>query len=81
MKIVILSDDFLPRSFGGGGIIASWQALELAKRGHEVSVITTVQEKGLEQKIFRDGLKNTERTKSRRCSYTQRPHSFVVLHT
>jgi phosphatidylinositol alpha-1,6-mannosyltransferase len=55
MKIVILSDDFLPRSFGGGGIMASWQAIELAHRGHDVQVITTVQEKNLEGTVKRDG--------------------------
>lgn len=55
MKILILSDDFPPRSFGGGGIIASWQALELARRGHDVHVITTVQDKALERKIVRGG--------------------------
>jgi glycosyltransferase involved in cell wall biosynthesis len=45
MKVLILSDDFPPKSFGGAGIIAYTQAKELAKRGHEVSVITTTQNK------------------------------------
>lgn len=55
MRILILSDDFLPRSFGGGGVIATWQAVELARRGHDVTVITTVQEYGLPEKINQDG--------------------------
>jgi glycosyltransferase involved in cell wall biosynthesis len=40
MKILILSDDFPPKSFGGAGIIASIQAQELQKRGHEVKIFT-----------------------------------------
>ena len=56
MKIVILTDDVPPRSFGGAGIIASWQARDLAKRGHEVFIITTVQEKSLEKRIIQDGI-------------------------
>ncbi len=40
MKILILSDDFPPKSFGGAGIIASVQAQELQKRGHEVRIFT-----------------------------------------
>ncbi len=45
MKILIISDDFPPNSFGGAGVIALGQARELVKRGHEVSVITTTQNK------------------------------------
>jgi glycosyltransferase involved in cell wall biosynthesis len=55
MKILILSDDFPPKSFGGAGIIAFEQAKEFVKRGHQVSVITTVQEKNLAQRISQDG--------------------------
>lgn len=56
MKIIILSDDFPPKSFGGAGIIAFWQAQELVKRGHEVTVITTVQEKSQEGINIKQGL-------------------------
>lgn len=40
MKILILSDDFPPKSFGGAGIVASIQAEELQKRGHQVKIFT-----------------------------------------
>jgi len=56
MKIVILSDDFPPKSLGGAGIVAFMQAKELSKRGHEVSVITTFQDKGVDEKIELDGM-------------------------
>ncbi len=42
MRVAFLSDDFPPASFGGAGIVAADLATELAKRGHEVIVITTV---------------------------------------
>jgi glycosyltransferase involved in cell wall biosynthesis len=45
MKILILSDDFPPISFGGAGIIAYNHAVALSKRGNEVVVITSVQDK------------------------------------
>lgn len=41
MKIVFLSDDFPPTSFGGAGISTFELALGVQKAGHEVSVITT----------------------------------------
>ena len=41
MKIVILSDDFPPESFGGAGISTYDFALSLKKAGQDVSVITT----------------------------------------
>lgn len=56
MKIIILSDDFPPKSFGGAGIIAYGQACELAKRGHEVTVITTTQNKKDVGKNIYEGL-------------------------
>lgn len=42
MKIVYLSDDFPPQSFGGAGIVACQLAKGMQSRGHEVSIITTV---------------------------------------
>ncbi len=44
MKILILSDDFPPVSFGGAGIIAYNHARALLSRGDEVVVITSVQD-------------------------------------
>jgi glycosyltransferase involved in cell wall biosynthesis len=46
MRILFLSDDFPPESFGGAGIVAFRDAAALAKRGHEVAVITTKQRTG-----------------------------------
>lgn len=41
MKIVFLSDDFPPRSFGGAGISTFELAVGFQRSGHEVIVITT----------------------------------------
>lgn len=41
MKIVFLSDDFPPQSFGGAGISTYDLALGVKRAGHDVSVITT----------------------------------------
>lgn len=56
MKIIILSDDYPPISFGGAGIIASMHAEEFVKRGHQVYVLTTVQDKKLETTFERNGV-------------------------
>ncbi len=56
MKIVILSDDFPPKSLGGAGIVAYMQAKELSRRGHSVSVVTTFQDKGVDEKMDVEGL-------------------------
>lgn len=53
MKILLLSDDFPPKSFGGAGIVAYMQAKELSKRGHEVDVITA-EEKDRAEEIMRE---------------------------
>jgi glycosyltransferase involved in cell wall biosynthesis len=45
MKILFLSDDFPPKSFGGAGIITADLAVGIRDAGHEVYVITTVQNK------------------------------------
>lgn len=45
MKIVFLSDDFPPTSFGGAGISTYELALGMRKAGHEVIVITTCRKK------------------------------------
>ncbi len=56
MKILILSDDFPPKSSGGAGLVAFMQAKELANRGHSVSVITTFQEEDSDEKIDFEGM-------------------------
>jgi glycosyltransferase involved in cell wall biosynthesis len=45
MKIVLLSDDFPPHSYGGAGIVALNLAKGLFERGYEVFVITTSSDK------------------------------------
>lgn len=45
MKIVILADDFPPRSLGGAGFSTYKLAIGLKNAGHTVSVITTCREK------------------------------------
>ncbi|OGG58844.1 hypothetical protein A2765_00485 [Candidatus Kaiserbacteria bacterium RIFCSPHIGHO2_01_FULL_56_24] len=44
MRILILQDDFPPRHIGGSGSIAYASAQELRKRGHEILVVTAVQD-------------------------------------
>lgn len=41
MKILFFSDTFPPNNFGGAGAVAFSLALELKKKGHEISIITT----------------------------------------
>lgn len=50
MKIVFLQDDFPPESAGGAGMVAGSLALELKKRGYDVSVISATREKSNEGK-------------------------------
>lgn len=57
MKLLFLSDDFPPQSFGGAGIVAFNLAKALCKLGHSVSVITTVQDKKAEGVVEYEGLK------------------------
>lgn len=57
MKILILQDDFPPYEFGGAGVIANLIAKGFANKGHDVFVITTVQEKNLEGEFYENGLK------------------------
>lgn len=54
MKIVILSDDFPPTSFGGAGIIAANLSRALAEKGNSVWVVTVTQKKE-EEGQFQDG--------------------------
>ena len=57
MQILILSDDFPPKSFGGAGRIALNLACGLQKLGHQIFVITTVRNKLDEGNIDYQGLK------------------------
>ncbi|PIR44973.1 MAG: hypothetical protein COV10_02080 [Candidatus Vogelbacteria bacterium CG10_big_fil_rev_8_21_14_0_10_51_16] len=56
MKILFLSDDFPPQSFGGAGISTYDLALGVQKAGHEVFVITTCRNKEESGKIDYNGL-------------------------
>lgn len=56
MKILILSDDFPPKSYGGAGIVASVQAEELKRRGHEVVVFSVYDDKDKINPRFRSYL-------------------------
>ena len=44
MKILFLTDDFPPKNFGGAGIVTHTLATGLVEAGHELFVITTVQD-------------------------------------
>lgn len=57
MRILILSDDFPPRSFGGAGFSTFYLACGLKKAGHQVFVITTCREKSPEEALDYQGLK------------------------
>lgn len=56
MKILILTDDFPPQSFGGAGDSTFYLALGLKRAGHQVSVITVCQHKSDEAKLDYQGL-------------------------
>lgn len=56
MKIVLLSDDFPPNSFGGAGTVAYDLAMGLQKKGHDIFLITTVRKKSEEGEIKLNGL-------------------------
>ena len=57
MRILILSDDFPPQSFGGAGFSTFYLACGLQKAGHLVFVITTCREKSEEGELDYRGLK------------------------
>jgi hypothetical protein len=56
VKILILSDDFPPQSFGGAGLVAFNLAKGLKNAGHEAFVVTTVREKSEEGEMDYEGL-------------------------
>src|SRR3989344_117193 len=57
MKILFLSDDFPPQSFGGAGISTYDLARGMKKAGHEVFVITTCRKESESGELNYDGLK------------------------
>lgn len=57
MRILILSDDFPPQSFGGAGFSTFYLSGALQKSGHEVFVITSCQKKSEEGELDYQGLK------------------------
>jgi len=57
MKILILSDDFPPLSFGGAGISTFDLSRGFSRAGHQVFVITTCQKKNEERDFEYEGLK------------------------
>src|SRR3989344_788272 len=57
MKIIILSDDFPPKSGGGAAVIASIHASALTERGYEIIVITTVENKSQAGESNENGIK------------------------
>jgi len=57
MKILILQDDFPPKSYGGAGVVAFNLAQSFKDRGHDVSVISTVKDKEEEGEEEINGVK------------------------
>lgn len=57
MKIIYLTDEFPPESFGGAGIVAYDFVKTVAKKGHEVFVVTTTRNRSLEEESVFEGLK------------------------
>lgn len=76
MKVIFLQDDFPPYAKGGAGIVAATLARELAKRGHELTVVTSVQDKALAGSFQEDGMR-IERIYS---DYAPRWRSWISLY-
>ncbi len=76
MRIVFLQDDFPPHAKGGAGIVAATLARELTKRGHELTVVTCVQDKSLAGSFQEEGMR-VERIYS---DYAQRWRSWRSLY-
>jgi len=76
MKILILSDDFPPQSFGGAGYSTFYLASGLQKAGHQVYVITAIRNKKEQGGINYQGL-NVFRIYSK---YHQRWRAYLSLY-
>jgi len=57
MKILILQDDFPPKSYGGAGVVSFNMAQGLKDKGHDVYVVSTVKNKEEEGKEELKGVK------------------------
>lgn len=57
MKILYLTDEFPPESYGGAGIVACDFAKAVARKGHKVFIITTTRNRSLEEESVSEGLK------------------------
>ena len=57
MRILILSDDFPPQTFGGAGFSTFYLALGLQKAGHQIFALTTCRNKSDEARTDYRGLK------------------------
>ncbi len=55
MRLLLLTDDASPAARGGAGRIVLMLRGALARRGHEVTLLTTHQEKESAEKIWKDG--------------------------
>ena len=64
MKILFLTDSFPPLNMGGAGSVAHDMAMELLKKGNQVFVLTTVQNR-FKQGEYNDGGLNVFRIYSR----------------
>src|SRR6266508_1472110 len=56
MKVLVLSDSFPPHNLGGAGEVAHLVSQGLAQRGHDVLVLTTVDDRASARTERRDGL-------------------------
>jgi glycosyltransferase involved in cell wall biosynthesis len=77
MKILFLSDDFPPKSFGGAGIITSILARGIKDARHDVYVITTIQNKQ-EREGWRDF--NGVKVYDMYVDYYQKLASYISLY-
>ncbi len=76
MKIILLQDDFPPYAKGGAGIVAASFAHELVKHGHDLTVITAVQDRAQVGSFKESGIR-IERIYS---DYQQRWRSWLSLY-
>lgn len=75
MKILFLSDDFPPESFGGAGIVASNLAYAMAQKGHDVIVLTTTKDPSSVGESILNGIKII----TLHSDYHQRYRNFVSV--
>jgi len=76
MKILILQDNFPPKSYGGAGVVAFNMAKGFKDRGYDVSVISTVKDKKEEGESEYKGIK----IYSIYSNYSERWRSYLSLY-